>query len=82
MLIHGYPVRLQNGVRIVNRTAYGDYLIMYRNSEGNNVIIWLPEEVENNYPATPGAAEAIELVRKYIHSLPVQQQKIPLPVKS
>lgn len=73
MLILNYPVRLQNDVRIVNRTEYGGYLITYKNSDGNNGIIWLPDELENHCPIDSKGGEAIELVRKYIHSLLVHK---------
>jgi hypothetical protein len=69
MLILNYPVRLQNDVEIVNRTEYGGYLIKYKTKEGNNGIIWLPDGLEIHCPVDSKGGEAIELVRKYIHSL-------------
>lgn len=74
MLILNYPVRLQNDVEIVNRTEFGGYLITYKNRDGTNSLIWLPDEPE--YYCPPGdskGGQAIELVRKYIHSLLVHK---------
>ena len=69
MLILNYPVRLQNDVEIVNGTEYGGYLITYKNSDGNNGIIWVPDELDIHCPLDSKGCQAIELVKEYIHSL-------------
>jgi hypothetical protein len=69
MRIPDYPINLQNEVQIVRKTEYGGYVIRYKKSKDNYGLLWLPDALENYCPMDSKAGEAIELVRKYVHSL-------------
>ena len=61
-----FPIILREDVQIVARTDDGFYIIKYKNNDGNNAVIWLPDSLNIHGPVDSNGGAAIEIVTKFI----------------
>jgi hypothetical protein len=61
-----FPVILNDDVQIVNRTHDGFYIIRYKNSDGQNAVIWLPEGMTIPCSIDSNGSQAIKMARQFI----------------
>ena len=61
-----FPIILTNDVQIVTRTEDGFYIIKYKNKDGNNSVIWLPDGLDVPCTIDTKGSSAIKLTREFI----------------